>query len=119
MDAELKAYLDAMRQDLMDHTAQVNKETRHDLMAHTAQLNKETRHDLMAHTNHLIEGLREDTTRRFDAVDQQINETHVLLEDLRHYLQGVAEGVTTVREQLGRTIADHEERLTRLERRVP
>lgn len=59
MDAELKAYLDAMRQDLM------------------------------AHTNHLIEDLREDTSRRFDAVDQQINETHVLVEDMRHDLRGV------------------------------
>jgi exonuclease VII large subunit len=96
MDAELKAYLDAMRQDLMDHT-----------------------NHLIEETHQHIEGLREDTSRRFDAVDQQINETHVLVEDLRHDLRGVAEGVTTVREQLGRTIADHEERLTRLERRVP
>ena len=71
MDAELKAYLDALRQDLMAHT------------------------------------------------DLRINETHVLIEDLRHDLQGVAEGVLTVNQKLDRYMADTEQRLTRLERRVP
>ena len=43
MDAELKAYLDSMRQDLMAHSEQLNQETRRDLMAHAEQLNRETR----------------------------------------------------------------------------
>ncbi len=82
MDSELKAYLDAMRQDLMDHTAQVNKEARHELM-------------------------------------NKINETHMLGEDVRHDLHGVAEGVLTVNEKLHRYMAQTDQRLMRLERRVP
>ena len=86
MDAELKAYLDAMRQDLMVHTDRVNQETRQDLMAHTERLNQETR---------------------------------VLLEDMRHDLQGVAEGVLTVNDKLDRYMAATDQRLMRIERRLP
>ena len=82
MDAELKAYLDALRQDLMAHTDRRINET-------------------IAHT------------------DRRINETQVLIEDLHHDLQGVAEGVLTVNQKLDRYMADTEQRLTRLERRVP
>ena len=101
MDPELKAYLDGMRQDLMAHAEQLNQDTRRDLMAHAEQLNQDTRRDLMAHA-------------------EQLNrETGVLVEDLHHQIQLLAEGVTTVRDQLGRIIADHETRITRLERRMP
>ncbi|MCL4318830.1 MAG: hypothetical protein M1596_02900 [Firmicutes bacterium] len=104
MDAELKAHLDAMRQALSEqiaesrqHAEDLNKETRQDLTAHAEQLNRETRQH----------------------AEQLNQETRVLLEDMRHDLQGVAEGVATVRDQLGRILADHEERITRLERRMP
>ena len=65
-----------------------------DLMAHTDQVNQATRKDL-------------------------IKETRVLIEDVRHDLHGVADGVLTVNQKLDRAIADQEERITRLERRVP
>ncbi len=42
MDAELKAYLDSMREELMAHSGQLNQETRRDLMTHAEQLNRET-----------------------------------------------------------------------------
>jgi hypothetical protein len=100
MDPELKAYLEGMRQDLMAHAEQLNQETRQDLMAHAERLNDKT-------------------NQRIDIVDQRVRETRVLIEDVRHEVQLVAEGVTTVRDQLGRVVADHEERITRLERRVP
>ena len=89
MDPELKAYLDGMHQDLTQQIAESRQ--------HAEQLNQETRQHA-----------------------EQLNlETRVLLEDMRHQVQLVAEGVTTVRDQLGRIIADHEERITRLERRMP
>ncbi len=93
MDAELKAYLDAMRQDLTQQIAGSRQ--------HAERLNQETRQDLMAHAERLNQ------------------ESRILIEDGRAEVRLVAEGVTTVRDQLGRIIADHEERLTRLERRVP
>ncbi|MDA8194277.1 MAG: hypothetical protein M0Z53_09815 [Thermaerobacter sp.] len=93
MDAELKSYLDALRQDVTQQIAASRE--------HADQLNQETRQDLMVHA-------------------EQLNrETCVLVEDVRHQVQLVAEGVTTVHDQLGRMLANHEERITRLERRVP
>lgn len=74
------AALDAARQ----HAEQGNKETQQDLIAHAEQLNKDTRQELMAHT------------------DRRINETLVLIEDLRHDLQGIAEGVLTINQKLDR-----------------
>ena len=116
MDPELKAYLDGMRQDLMAHAEQLKQDTRRDLMAHAEQLNQDTRRDLMAHA----EQLNQDTRRDLMAHAEQLNrETGVLVEDLHHQIQLLAEGVTTVRDQLGRIIADHETRITRLERRMP
>ena len=93
MDPELKAYLEGMRQEL---TQQITESRQH-----VERLNQETRKDLIAHA-------------------EQLNrETRVLIEDARHEIQLVAEGVTTLRDQLGRILTDHEERITRLERRVP
>ena len=50
MDAELKAYLDAMRQALAEqiaetrqHAERLNQDTRQDLMAHAERLNQDTR----------------------------------------------------------------------------
>ncbi|MCL5971153.1 MAG: hypothetical protein M1499_01140 [Firmicutes bacterium] len=93
MDPELKAYLEGMFHNLTQQIAESRQ--------HAEQLNQETRQDLMAHT------------------DRRIHETQVLIEDVRHEVQLVAEGVTTVRDQLGRVLDDHEERITRLERRRP
>ena len=94
MDPELKAYLEDMRQGLTDHAEQLNRETR----AHAEQLNRDTR----AHA-------------------EQLNrETRILGADFHAQIQLIAEGVTTVRDQLGQIIADHEERITQLERlRMP
>ena len=80
MDAELKVYLDSMRQDLMAHSEQLNQETRRDLMAHAEQLNRETRQHA-----------------------EQINrETGILVKDLHTKIQFVAEGVSAVNEKLDR-----------------
>ena len=46
-------------------------------------------------------------------------ETAVLIEALGRQIQLVAEGVTNVREPLGRIVADHETRIAKLERRIP
>ncbi len=100
MDPELKAYLEGMFQSLTQQIAQSRQEIA-ESRQHTEQLNQETRKDLIDH------------------MDRSINETRVLIEDVRHQVQLVAEGVTTVRDQLGRIITDHEERITLLERRVP
>ena len=63
-----------------------------------------------------LDGMRQDLMVHAEQLNQN---PRVLLEDVRHPVQLVAEGVTTVRDQLGRIIADHEERITRLERRIP
>ena len=107
MDPELKAYLDGMFQNLSQQIAQSrqeNQETRQDLTQqiaesrqHAEHLNQETRQDLIDH------------------MDRRINETYVLIEDVRHEVQLLAEGIITVRDQLGRVLTDHEERITRLE----
>ena len=100
MDPELKAYLDGMRQDLTQQIAESRQ--------HAERLNQETRQH--------AERLNQETRQHAEQLNR---ETRVLFEDLRHDIQFVAEGVTTVRDQLGRTIADHEERITNLERRMP
>lgn len=119
MDAELKAYLDALRQELSEqiaesrqHAEQLNQDTRRDLMAHAEQLNQATRQDLMAHAERLNQETRQDLT-------QQIRETRVLVEDLRQDLKAVAEGVLTLNDKVDRLMADHEARIARLERRLP
>ena len=102
MDPELKAYLDGMRQDLMAHAEQLNTQTRQDLHRRVDEIHQRI----------------DDTTRETRQHAEQLNhETRVLMEDMRQQIQLIAEGVTTVRDQLGRIIADHEERITRLERR--
>lgn len=93
MDAELKAYLDALRQALSEQIAESRQRVE--------LLNQETRQDLMAHAERLNQA------------------TRVLIEGLRHDLQAVAEGVLTVNDKLDRVTADHEARIARMERRGP
>ena len=93
MDPELKAYLEGMFQNLTQQIAQSR--------GHAERLNQETRQDLMAHAERLNQ------------------ETRVLIEDVRHDLQGVADGVLTVNQKLDRYIAETDLRITRLERQVP
>ena len=129
MDPELKAYLDGMFQNLSQQIArsrQENQETRQDLTQQIAEsrqyaehLNQQTRQDLTQqiaesrqHAEHLNQGTRQDL---IDHMDRRINETYVLIEDVRHEVQLLAEGIITVRDQLGRVLTDHEERITRLE----
>ena len=95
MDAELKAYLDAFRRDVAQQTAatnqkmdMVNAETRQELTARMEQMNGEARREL-----------------------------RVLIEDVRHDVRVVADGVMTVRDQLDRILTDHEARITALEQR--
>ena len=47
-----------------------------------------------------LEGFREETEKRFDQFGGQIRRSHVLTENLRSDLNGVAEGVVATREQL-------------------
>ena len=69
-------------------------------------------------TQQIAETRQENQKTRQD-LTRQIAETRVLIEDVRHDVQGVADGVLTVNQKLDRAIADHEERIARLERRVP
>ena len=122
MDPELTAYLESMFHNLTEqivqsrqHAEQQNQETRKDLMAHAEQQNQETRKDLMAHAELLNQETRKDLMTHATQLNQ---ETRVLIEALRHDLQGVADGVLTVNQKLDRSIADHEARLIRLERRM-
>ena len=138
IDAELKAYLDDMHRDLTQqiaesrqHAERLNQETGESLIAHAERLNQETRKDLITHAERLNQETSEDLIARMERLNQetrkdliahaeQLNrETRVLVEDVRHQIQLMAEGVTTVRDQLGRIITDHEGRITHLERRVP
>lgn len=70
-----------------------------------------------------LDAIREDLTEQISGsrrhAEQLNRETCVIIEDVRHQIQMVAEGVTTVRNQLGRVLADHETRITNLERRIP
>ncbi|AUW93065.1 hypothetical protein BXT84_03125 [Sulfobacillus thermotolerans] len=107
MDAELKAYLDAMQQTLSAQIAETRQ--------HAERLNQDTRQDLMAHA----ERLNQDTRVLLEDTRVLLEDTRVLLEDLRHDLQAVAKGVLTVNDKLDRVTADHEDRISRMERRVP
>ncbi|MDA8206493.1 MAG: hypothetical protein M0Z36_10515 [Thermaerobacter sp.] len=121
-DPELKAYLDGMRQDLTQqiaesrlHAEQLNQDTRRDLMAHSEQLNQDTRRDLTAHA----EQLNQDTRRDLMAHAEQLNrETGVLIEDVRHQVQLVAEGVITFNEKLDRFHDEVEAKILGLDSRV-
>ena len=91
-DPELKAYLDGMRQDLTQQIAESR--------LHAEQLNQDTRRDLMAHA-------------------EQLNrETGVLIEDVRHQVQLVAEGVITFNEKLDRFHDEVEAQIFGLDKRV-
>lgn len=133
MDPELKAYLDTMQKTLAQEIAM----SRH----HAEELSRATRNDAVLK----IDGMRVNLTEQMDGVrvnltaqldgtrldlTQQIaesrqyasplnQETRILVEDVKHLVQLVAEGITTLRHQLGRKIDDHEVRISRLERRGP
>jgi F0F1-type ATP synthase membrane subunit b/b' len=102
---------------------QLNQATRRDLMGHVERLIQETRQDLTTHAERLNHKTRQDLAEQIretrDDLAEQIRQTRVLIENLRHDLQAVAEGVLTVNDKLDRVTADHEARITRLERRVP
>ena len=93
-DPELKAYLDGMRQDLTQQIAESRQ--------HAEQLNQSTRQDLMQQ----MDGMRQDLTQQIAESRQhaeQLNrEARILVEDLHHQVQLVAEGVMTVSEKLDR-----------------
>ncbi|MCL5972467.1 MAG: hypothetical protein M1499_07900 [Firmicutes bacterium] len=69
-------------------------------------------------TQQIAETRQENQKTRQD-LTQQIAETRVLIEDVRHDVQGVADGVLTVNQKLDRYIAETDLRITRLERRAP
>ncbi len=69
-------------------------------------------------TQQIAETRQENQKTRQD-LTQQIAETRVLIEDVRHDVQGVADGVLTVNQKLDRYIAETDLRITCLERRVP
>ena len=47
-----------------------------------------------------LEGFREEASERFDRLEGKIRQSHVLIEDVRSDVKGVAEGVVAVREGL-------------------
>ena len=110
MDPELKVYLDAFRREVAQQIGAtnqkmdtVNAETRQELTARMEQLNAETRQELTVRMEQLnVEARRE---------------LRALMEDVRHEIRLVADGVITVRDQLGRILTDHEARITALEQR--
>ena len=103
MRQDLTQQIEGVRQDLSQqivetrqHGEQLNQETRQ----HVEQLNQDTRRDLMAHA-------------------EQLNrETGVLIEDVRHQVQLVAEGVMTVNEKLDRFHDEVEAQIFGLDKRV-
>ncbi|MCL5972171.1 MAG: hypothetical protein M1499_06380 [Firmicutes bacterium] len=74
---------------------------------------------LEAYLEGMFQNLTQQIAQSREHAERLNQETRVLMEDVRHEVQLVAEGVTTVRDQLGRILTDHEERITRLERRIP
>ena len=102
-DPELKAYLDGMRQDLTQQIAESRQ--------HAEQLNQSTRQDLMQQ----MDGMRRDLVAH---TDQRVNETRVLIEDVRHQIQLVAEGVMNVNEKLDRFHDEVQAKIFGLDSRV-
>lgn len=100
MDAELKAYLDAMRQDLAGQIVQSR--------AHTEQLHGEALQR--------AEQLHEKT---LDHAEQLHTRARILIEAVQHDVRLLADGVVALNEKLDRVADDHEERIQRLERRMP
>ncbi len=113
-DPELKAYLDGMRQDLTQQMEGVRQDLSQQIVEtrqHGEQLNQETRQH--------VEQLNQDTRRDLMAHAEQLNrETGVLIEDVRHQVQLVAEGVMTVNEKLDRFHDEVEAQIFGLDKRV-
>ena len=106
IDPDLKAYLDSMRQDLTDQIAGVCE--------HAERLNRETREH--------AEQLNQETREHAERLNQ---ETRVLLEDVRHDVKGVADGVLLLNEKLAlfqeatvREISNLDHRVMRIEARM-
>ncbi|MDA8347046.1 MAG: hypothetical protein M0Z66_16525 [Thermaerobacter sp.] len=103
MDQELKAYLDAMRQDLTgqitesrQHAERLNTETRRALTDRMLAMSTETRE----HAEHLH------------------TEARVLIEDVGTKVGLVWEGVQAIKETLDSKLDDHEHRIQSLERKA-
>ena len=75
--------------------------------------------ELKAYLGGMFQNLTQQIAQSRQHAEQLNQETRILIEDVRHAVQLVAEGATTVRDQLGGVLDDHEERITRLERRDP
>ena len=70
--------------------------------------------ELKAYLDAVFQNLTQQIAQSRQHAEQLNQETRILIEDVRHEVQMVAEGVTTVPDQLGRVLDDHEERITRL-----
>ncbi len=116
MDAETRAYLEAMQETLIRRMEQLNSETRQDLGEQMVRLNAETRQDLgeqmvrlnaetRAHAERLNAETRRELGTMIEAVDDKV--------------RLVAEGVIGLREEFGRFAESTERRLTRLEAHLP
>ncbi|HKI02901.1 MAG TPA: hypothetical protein VKK31_13080 [Thermoanaerobaculia bacterium] len=118
MDQELIAYLDERFRETSQQMQALSEKTTQqfqDLREETAQQFQ----DLRGETSQQIQGLREEatqqnqslrqefqdfreeTTRRFEQVDQGARHTHILIEAARGDIRQVAEGVVGMDERLG------------------
>ena len=125
MDPELKVYLDAFRREVAQQIGAtnqkmdtVNAETRQELTGLMEQGNAETRQELTARMEQLNAETRQELTVRMEQLNVEARrELRALMEDVRREIRLVADGVITVRDQLGRILTDHEARITALEQR--
>ena len=101
LNQAMRVHVEELNQAMGVRVEELNQATR----ARAEELNQATR----AHAEVLNQATREHAERTN-------HETRILFEGLRADVRLVAEGVTAVREELGRILADHEERLNRLER---
>ncbi|MCP4662042.1 MAG: hypothetical protein GY856_42100 [bacterium] len=92
-----------------------------DLIAYLDRRFDETGHQIESLRREMVERLDQGDERferideRFERVETDIRHTHVLLEDLRSDLQGVAEGVIAGREALERFRKEVDRRFTKQE----
>ena len=127
MDADLKAYLDALRQDLTQqivesrqHAEQLNAETRQELSAQMAQLNAETRQELSAQMAQLNAETRQELSAQMAQLNAETRaELGTLIEAVHHEVRLMAEGVSMFNDRSDRLWADHERRIARLDQRLP
>jgi hypothetical protein len=101
VDAETRAYLEAMQETLIRRMEQLNAETRRDLSEQLVMLNAETR----AHAGELNAQTRRELGTMIEAVDDKV--------------RLVAEGVIGLREDFSLFAESTERRLERLEAHLP